>query len=280
MDGVIVINKERGMSTYEVMARLREVFNTKKIGHMGTLDQISTGVLVICVNRATKLIPYINSTDRIYDVEMKFGKKTDTGDINGKVIETGRERVHPKRSEAIVQTLLGKQKQIPPMYSASKHRKKKLFEYARQGLKIWREPRDIEIYSIDNLEREENDRVLKFRIHCSNKTYIRTVCEDIACRVGTVATLTAAHRLKAGRFTIDQAVKLEDVCEEKMIGLQELFEDELIIKNGLFKLKNGIPLYFNKPDGMYKLYTDNYYSKKFVGLGIVKERYLYRKIIL
>lgn len=280
MDGVIVINKEKGMSTYEVMANLREIFDTKKIGHLGTLDPIATGVLVICVKKATKLVQYFKENDRVYDVVMKFGKKTDTGDVTGNVIETGRERVHPKRTEAILQTLLGPQKQIPPMYSASKHKGKKLFEYAREGLKIWREPRDIEIYSFENVIQEQNDTVLKFRIHCSNKTYIRTVCEDIACRVGTVATMTELHRIKAGNFTIEQAVKIQDACDESIISLQELYENEIIIKNGLFKLINGMPLYFNKPNGMYKLYTDNYYSKKFIGLGIVKDRYLYRKIIL
>lgn len=280
MDGILVIDKEKGMSTYEVMEKLREKFDTRKIGHLGTLDPIATGVLVIGVKKGTKLVPYFTENDRVYDVVMKFGEKTDTGDINGKVIETGRCRVHPKRSEAIIQTFLGSQKQIPPMYSASKHRRKKLFEYAREGLKIWREPKDIEIYSIENIVQEQNDTILKFRIHCSNKTYIRTVCEDIACRVGTVATLVDLRRIKAGNFNIEQAVKLEDVSDEKVISLQELYDDELIIKNGLFKLINGMPLYFNKPNGMYKLYTDNYYTKKFIGLGIVKERYLYRKIIL
>lgn len=280
MDGIIVINKEQGMSTYDVMAKLRETFDTKRIGHMGTLDPIATGVLVIGVKRATRLTEYLNYEDKIYDVEMRFGEKTDTGDINGKVIETGRRRVHPKRIEAILKTFIGPQTQIPPMYSKAKHRRKKLYEYAREGLKIWREPRNIEIYSIDNVVQEQNDTVLKFRIHCSQGTYIRTVCEDIACRVGTVATMTKLHRIQAGDFTIDRAVKLEEACNEKMITLQELYEKEVIVKNGLFKLVNGIPLYFNLPDGVYKIYTDNYYSKKFIGLGIIKAKYLYRKIIL
>ena len=278
MDGVIVINKEQGMSSHDVVAKLRHIFGTKKIGHTGTLDPIATGVLVVCVNKATKLVQYLTCDDKTYEVEMKLGIKTDTGDRTGKLIETGRNNAYPEKLEQIIQSLIGPQKQVPPMYSAIKVKGKKLYEYAREGLTIWREPRDIEIYSIDNVILNGED--IKFRIHCSKGTYIRTVCEDIACRLGTVGTMMELNRIQAGHFTIDQAVKLEDACEEKMISLEGLFDKEIVIKNGLIKLINGMPLYFNLPDGMYKLYTDNYYSKKFIGLGIIKDKYLYREIIL
>lgn len=278
MDGVIVINKEEGVSSHDVVAKLRHIFNTKKIGHTGTLDPIATGVLVLCVNRATRLVQYLTCDDKIYEVEMKFGVKTDTGDRTGNVIKKSRKKIDEEKLGEVLGSFIGKQQQIPPMYSAIKVKGKKLYEYARKGVTIEREPRDIEIFDIDNAY--FGDNVLTFRIHCSKGTYIRTVCEDIAERMGSCGTMTSLNRVQAGKFSIDQAVKIDDVTEDSLISLEDLFEDEVVIKNGLFKLINGVELYFNKPDGMYKLYTDNYYSKKFIGLGRIKDKYLKREIIL
>ncbi len=280
MDGVIVIDKEKDMTSHDVVAKLRHTFGTKKIGHTGTLDPIATGVLVVCVGQGTKLVQYLTCDDKIYDVEMKFGEKTDTGDRTGKVIETGKNRVNKSRLTWTMNSILGKQKQLPPMYSAIKVNGKKLYEYAREGKYVHREPRDIEVFSVENVEYDGGD-TLKFRIHCSKGTYIRTICETIAYRCNTVGTMTELRRVKAGMFSIDQAVKLEDASDAGIITMDKLFDQEVSIKkDAFFKISNGMPLYFNKPDGLYKIYIDNYVTKKFVGIGKLKERFLYREIIL
>lgn len=282
MDGVIVINKEQGMTSHDVVAKLRHIFQTKKIGHTGTLDPIATGVLVVCVNKATRLVQYLTCDDKTYEVEMKFGIKTDTGDRTGNIIEEGPTDINPNKLRRVLRGLIRKQKQVPPMYSAIKVKGKKLYEYAREGQTIWREPRDIEVYDIQNVYLEGD--ILKFTIHCSKGTYIRTICETIAYKVGTVGTMTELNRIQAGNFTIEQSVKLDEASESNIIGLEELFDDEVVIgnvkKDDLKMLVNGMPLYFNKPDGIYKIYTDNYYTKKFIGLGSIKERFLQREIIL
>lgn len=279
MDGVLVLNKPEGYSSHDIAAILRKVFGTKKIGHTGTLDPIATGVLVMCINKATRLEQYLQCEDKIYEVEMKFGVKTDTGDRTGKVIKRSRKKIDEDKLGEVLGEFIGKQKQIPPMYSAIKVRGKKLYEYAREGKTIRREPRDIEIYDIDEAYYDEG--ILRFRIHCSKGTYIRTVCEDIAEKMGSVGTMMELHRVQSGMFTIHDAVSLDDVSEEAIISIDNLFENELVLKKDcLFKLLNGVALYHNKPDGIYNLYIDNYYSKKYIGVGKIKDKYLKREVIL
>lgn len=278
MDGVIVINKEVGMTSHDVVAKLRRILGTKKIGHTGTLDPLATGVLVACVNKATKLVQYLTCDDKVYEVEMKFGIKTDTGDITGNIIETCEEKIDTEKIEEVLDSFIGPQKQVPPMYSAIKVNGKKLYEYAREGVTIEREARDIEIFSIDNAML--NQDILKYRIHCSKGTYIRSVCEDIACKLGNVATMTALNRVKSGLFEIEQSVKLEDVSEDNMISLEELFVNEIVLEKDVNKLLNGIALKYDMDDGMYKLYSYENEVKKFIGLGMIKNKYLYREIIL
>ncbi len=279
MDGVIVINKPQGMSSHDVVVKLRQIFNTKKIGHTGTLDPIATGVLVLCVNRATKLVQYLTCDDKTYEVTMKFGVKTDTGDRTGNIIKLCKKKLNISGVDEVLGKFIGKQTQIPPMYSAIKVKGKKLYEYAREGKVIWRDPREIEVYDIWDAYILGN--ILKFTIHCSKGTYIRTICEDIAKELGTVGTMLELNRIQAGQFSIDQAVNIEDASDENLINLEDLFDNEVIIKKDeLFGFINGLPIYYNLPNGMYRLYTDNYYSKKFIGLGSMKDRFLHREIIL
>ena len=268
-----------GVSSNDVVAELRHIFGTKRIGHTGTLDPIATGALVVCVNRATKLVQYLTCDDKTYEVEMKFGVKTDTGDRSGFITKRGATEIDSSKLGEVLGSFIGKQKQIPPMYSAIKVNGKKLYEYARKNQIIERAPRDIEIYNIDNAFYD--DGILRYRIHCSKGTYIRTVCEDIAERLGTVGTMTELRRTQIGDFTIDQAVKVKEVTEDKIISLEELVDKEVTIKkDSVFKLINGMELYINQPDGVYKIYVDNYVNKKFLGVGILKNKYLKREIIL
>lgn len=186
MDGLILINKQKGFTSHDVVNVIRKKLNTKKVGHTGTLDPNATGVLPILIGKGTKISKYLMEHDKTYIATLKLGEKTDTGDSEGQVIE---EKSIPKdlRKEDIndvLQNFFGKQKQVPPMYSAIKINGKKLYEYAREGKEVKLEAREIEIYKIELLEYQNNK--IKFEVECSKGTYIRTLCEDIAKKLGTV----------------------------------------------------------------------------------------------
>lgn len=277
MDGIIVIDKEQGMTSHDVVAKLRKILGTKKIGHTGTLDPLATGVLVACVNKATKLVDTLTCDEKIYRATMKFGIQTDTGDITGNVILNGTSNVDEEKVKEVLKSFIGAQKQIPPMYSAIKINGKKLYEYARAGQTIERQARDIEIYDISDIILEGEN--LSFTIHSSKGTYIRTVCEDIAIKLGTCGTMTALRRLKSGKFNIEDAIKLEDASVDKIITMDKLFDNEIIIKDEYKKLIDGHEIAKDLPDGIYKLYIEEP-DKKFIGLGRIKEKKLKRDIIL
>lgn len=277
MDGIIVIDKEQGMTSHDVVAKLRKILGTKKIGHTGTLDPLATGVLVACVNKATKLVDTLTCDEKIYRATMKFGIQTDTGDITGNVISNGTSNVDEEKVKEVLKSFIGAQKQIPPMYSAIKINGKKLYEYARAGQTIERQARDIEIYDISDIILEGEN--LSFTIHSSKGTYIRTVCEDIAIKLGTCGTMTALRRLKSGKFNIEDAIKLEDADIDKIITMDKLFDNEIIIKDEYKKLIDGHEISKDLPDGIYKLYIEEP-DKKFIGLGRIKEKKLKRDIIL
>lgn len=277
MDGILVIDKPAGITSHDVVAKARKILGTKKIGHTGTLDPLATGVLVLCVDKATKLVESLTCDDKIYEVEMKFGIKTDTGDITGNVIEE--KNFSTDNLEFVIKNMIGKQKQLPPMYSAIKVNGKKLYEYAREGIEIEREARDIEIFNISNVSL--NNEILKYTIHCSKGTYVRTVCEEIAEKLGTVGTMTNLRRIKSGKFSIDTACKLEEISKDKIITIDKLFDKEIILNDKeLFKLLNGIELVYNMNDDMYKVYTLEDESKKFIGIAKMKDKRLKREIIL
>ena len=180
MDGVLIVNKPKGYTSHDVVNVLRKALNTKKIGHTGTLDPNATGVLLILVGAATKISKYLIEHDKTYIATIKLGEKTDTGDSEGNVIEENQDSPVFSREqlEEVLKTFIGKQKQIPPKYSAIKVNGKKAYEYARQGQEIELEPRDIEIYSIKLLKLEGKE--ITFEVSCSKGTYIRVLCEDIA----------------------------------------------------------------------------------------------------
>lgn len=180
MDGVLVINKPKGFTSHDVVNVARKTLNTRKIGHTGTLDPNATGVLPILVGTATKISKYLIEHNKTYVATIKLGEKTDTGDIEGNII--GQDENCPnfscKEIEGVLKTFLGRQKQIPPIYSAIKINGKKAYEYARNGQNVELEARDIEIYKIELINVQEKE--ITFEVSCSKGTYIRTLCEDIA----------------------------------------------------------------------------------------------------
>lgn len=273
LDGILVINKPEGITSFDVVAKCRKILHTKKIGHTGTLDPMATGVLVLCVGKATKLVEILTCDDKIYDVEMKFGIKTNTGDITGNILCEDDRKISLKDVEDILKEFYGKQKQIPPMYSAIKKDGVKLYELARKGIEIEREARDIEIFEISNVSLEKN--ILKYRAHVSKGTYIRVLCEDIAKKLGTYGTMTKLNRVKSGRFNITEACEIDEILEEKIVSMEKLFDKKILIEKDLDKLLNGMKLRFELPDGIYNLYTNEY-----IGIGKLKDNYLKREIIL
>ncbi len=209
MDGLILLNKDQEMTSHDLVNIVRRQINQKRVGHTGTLDPNATGLMMIAVGKSTKLVQYLQSDSKEYILEMKLGVLTDTLDIWGSVV---REEEFSKPTEAefkaVLLSFLGKQMQTPPMYSAIKHKGKKLYELAREGKTIEVPQREIEIYEIELLDYEES---IKIKVSCSSGTYIRTLCLDIAESLGTIGTMTSLVRTKIGDFTIDQANSIDQL---------------------------------------------------------------------
>lgn len=276
-DGILIIDKPENFTSHDVVAKVRKIIGTKKVGHTGTLDPMATGVLVVCVGAATKLVEYFTAKDKVYETKIKLGIKTDTADITGNIIEVqnldtlnslSEEEIH-----TIIKSFIGKQKQIPPMYSSIKVNGMKLYEYARKGIAVKVEPRDIEIFDIYNIKVREDE--ISYTVHCSKGTYVRTLCEDIATKLGTCGTMAYLRRIKTGNFTIENAIKIEEIQEEKIYSIEKLFDNKIVVGNNLNKLLNGMEIPCDMPDGLYSLYTNHY-----IGIGKIKDKKLKREIIL
>lgn len=274
-DGILIIDKPKDFTSHDVVAKCRKILGTKKIGHTGTLDPMATGVLVLCIGAATKLVDFLTCDDKIYDVEMKLGIKTDTGDITGNILDENNSSMPKTIDNQFWSNFIGKQTQIPPMYSAIKKDGVKLYELARKGIEIEREGREIEIFEFSNIS--YSDIIVKFKVHCSKGTYIRTLCEDIAKKLGTIGTMTSLRRIKSGKFCIENTVLLEDVSEGSVIPMETILEEDIVIEEeDIQKLLNGNEISVDLEDGLYNLFCNNDY----VGIGKVENKRLKRKIIV
>ncbi len=209
MDGICLINKPAGMTSLDVVYHVRKAAGTKSVGHTGTLDPQATGVLVVLLGRACKALPYLSGKTKEYIAELTLGTKTDTGDIWGKPIAAAAvPTVDSAQLEAVLNSFLGKSMQLPPMVSAIKKDGKKLYEYAREGIEVKREKRPIEITEMELLQTVPT---IRFRVVCSNGTYVRTLCEDIAEKLGTVGTMSSLTRTAACGYTLAQCQTLDEV---------------------------------------------------------------------
>ena len=285
MDGIILINKPKGYTSHDVVAKVKKVLNVKKVGHTGTLDPNATGVLPLLLNEGTKVSKYLIEHDKEYEVTLKLGIKTDTLDIEGNIIEEQEVELDKLEDiESVLKSFIGKQEQIPPMYSAIKVNGRKLYEYARQGQSIELKPRNIEIYSIELNKINEKENEINFTVSCSKGTYIRSLCEDIAKRLGTIGYMKELNRIKVGRFSIKDAITIEELekstekIEERVISIEKLFKELPTIKLEKSELKrflNGVCILKEKENGIYNIYEEDY-----IGLGIVKNKRLKRDIII
>lgn len=287
MDGIILINKEKGISSFGVVSKMRKIFNIKKVGHCGTLDPEAMGVLPIMLGNATKVSKYLVEHDKEYVATLKLGIKTDSADEEGKILEKSDFTLNENDEEFYkkqIMSFIGKSKQLPPMYSAIKVNGKKLYEYAREGKEIEREEREIEIYDIEVLKFDYNENEIEFRVICSKGTYIRTLCEDISNKIGTIGYMKKLIRTKIDKFCIDESVLISDLEKEEnkekyIIGIDKLFQenDEIILNDRKKELfLNGVKLTFDMPDGVYRIYN----NKQFLGLGVLENKLLKRDVII
>ncbi len=206
MDGILVLDKPGGWTSHDVVARVRQLTRARRVGHTGTIDPLGTGVLVICVGRATRVAEYMVGHDKRYRATIRLGVETDTYDVEGRVTAQHPVDVSEASLRSALQRLTGDIQQVPPMYSALKRDGRKLVDLARRGVEIEREPRQVTIYSIDVLSFDPPDAVID--VHCSAGTYIRSLAHDAGRVLGCGAILSALTRTAAGDFTLEQAVSL------------------------------------------------------------------------
>lgn len=285
MDGIILINKERDYTSHDVVAIVKKTLK-EKVGHTGTLDPEATGVLPLLIGKATKISKYLIEHDKIYRAVLSLGVKTDTGDFTGNIIEEQDIKMpNNKQIKDALLCMLGEIKQIPPMFSAIKVKGKKLYEYARQGKTVEIPSRVITIYEIELENIDENRKEITFKVHCGKGTYIRTLCEQIAEKLGTIGCMKQLERLQVGSFKIEDSITIEELKQEggifsKIITIEEFFSKnkEIVLDNKkMEQFLNGVKLEYMLEDDIYRIYDD---KKQFVGIGVVKSGILKRDVVL
>ena len=242
-DGLLFIDKTEGITSRRIDNLIQKKFNQKKVGHLGTLDPFATGLLVVSLGKGGKCLPYLSQSPKTYIASLQLGKKTSTGDKDGEVIEERKvEAITDETIKKVLESFLGKSMQLPPMTSAIKVEGKPLYELAHKGIEIERKPREIEVYSIKLLFRL--GKQIDFIVSVSSGTYIRTLGEDIADRLGTIGHLIALRRIQVGNIDISKAKPIDEVEEADVIDpapyidLPHLEIDEETV----VKAKNGVKL--------------------------------------
>lgn len=281
MNGIININKPQGITSFDVIRKLRKILSIRKIGHTGTLDPLATGVLIVCVGKATKLVQDIEKKEKEYIAEFDLGYKTDTYDIQGKTLDkVDNFSVTKEELETVLKNYVGDIKQVPPMYSAIKINGEKLYELARRGETIERAARDISIFSLELLE--FNGKKVKIKCVVSKGTYIRSLIYDIGEDLKTFATMTSLIRTKVGNENIDNSFTLETIesLKEKE-DFSFLYDIETYFnypnfsisgdKNKKLFLNGNTLITPDLKDGLYRVYDSE--TNIFLGLAnVISER--------
>ena len=245
MDGIIIINKEKNWTSNDIVQKLKHTFH-EKTGHTGTLDPLATGVLPILVGKGTSLSKYLVNHDKEYIATIRLGEKTSTGDQEGEIIEkkpVTDDMFDAENVRKVLSEFKGKQNQIPPMYSAIKVNGKKLYEYARSGKKVEIEPREIEIFDIDLISISKDMKEIVYKVWCSKGTYIRSLCVDIAKKLGYPGHMSHLERRQAGRFLITDCITLEQL-ENDDYSLHSI--DDALCGFPQLKLDDPTPVYHGK----------------------------------
>lgn len=276
MNGIINFFKPKGMTSHDAVSFFRRLLGVKRIGHTGTLDPNATGVLPICIGKATRVSEYFNEMDKEYIGELTLGMSTDTQDIDGKVLETSNKKVNEENIIESFNKFKGEIRQIPPMYSAVRHKGKKLYELARAGEVVERKPRNATIKELNILNNYNNKEII-FYTKCSKGTYIRTLCNDIGEDLQTYGFMSYLIRVGVGDFNIENSYGKEYLSSLSKVDVGKLLQpmdlalthmEEIVIEDQLYnKLINGskIPLKASNytEDRNYRIYCLN----KFIGIG-------------
>ena len=263
MNGIVIVDKPQGWTSQDVTARLRRVFNTRRIGHGGTLDPMATGVLPVFVGRATRGVEFFEHAEKIYEATIRLGLTTDTEDVTGEVLSQQEVSISEEEFLGILPQFRGKIQQIPPMYSALKVNGQKLCDLARKGKEVERQPREIEIFQLECLE--FSGETARLRVHCSKGTYIRTLCKDIGQALGCGGCMAALRRVTAGEYTIEESVPLQELLdaqrpEEHLRAVDTMFrsyEAVTLTANQEKRCRNGNAFSVALADGTYRAYAQS-----------------------
>lgn len=289
MDGIIVINKTKGCTSHDIVYKVKKILK-EKVGHTGTLDPNATGVLPLLIGEGTKLSKYLIEHDKIYTATIFLGKETTTLDVEGEVIKEKKvdfQKLTFENVNEVLNSFLGKQEQIPPMYSAIKVNGKKLYDYARNSQEVEIKPRTIEVYDI-KLDSIDENRIT-YTVKCSKGTYIRTLCKDIAEKLDTVGYMEDLQRQEVGKFNIKDSITVEELeqninskefWDKYFISIEDFFKEKeklQLNEKGLNLFLNGVRLTRNIKEDLYRIYDIN---NNFIGIGIVEKNLLKREIIL
>ena len=276
MNGFFLVKKEQGYSSNNVVQEIKKKINVKKIGHLGTLDPLATGLLVLAVNRATKFSNYFLESDKSYDVEVVLGSSTDTDDSTGNIIFKSDNIPDKTLVERELSLIKGESLQTPPFYSALKHKGKPLYKYARQGEYISKPPRKIFVKEISNFNFQKN--ICSFRIDCTKGTYIRSIARDLGERLGCGAHMKKLVRVSQGIFSLSNATSTIDLKKENIIKIEDAFTNFNNIKlnnTDIKRFTNGVVISeLEEKDGIYRVFNLN---NDFIGIGETKDSFLKHK---
>ena len=274
MNGIVIVDKPQGWTSQDVTARLRRVYATRRIGHGGTLDPMATGVLPVFVGRATRGVEFFEHAEKTYETVLLLGRTTDTQDVTGATLAEKAVHLSPADIERVLPRFRGEILQVPPMYSALKVNGKKLYELARKGQEVERQPRPITVFELTNLGFDGTR--LSLRVKCSKGTYIRTLCQDIGEALGCGGCMEALRRVRAGEYGIEDAVPLEQLLESEtpeqyLRSLDTMFAHcpaVTLTANQEKRCRNGNPFSSPLPQGTYRAYSQ---SGEFLMLAKVED---------
>lgn len=274
MNGIVIVDKPQGWTSQDVTARLRRVYATRRIGHGGTLDPMATGVLPVFVGRATRGVEFFEHAEKTYETVLLLGRTTDTQDVTGATLAEKAVHLSPADIDRVLPRFRGDILQVPPMYSALKVNGKKLYELARKGQEVERQPRPITVFELTNLGFDGTR--LSLRVKCSKGTYIRTLCQDIGEALGCGGCMEALRRVRAGEYGIEDAVPLEQLLESEtpeqyLRGLDTMFAHcpaVTLTPNQEKRCRNGNPFSSPLPQGTYRAYSQ---SGEFLMLAKVED---------
>ena len=284
MIGIVNINKPKGVTSSNVVVKVKKLLNLKRVGHMGTLDPLASGVLPICIGKATRLFDYFLKKQKTYIAQFKFGEETNTLDLEGEVVKTSNNIPTLNQVEESLKKFIGEIEQIPPMFSSKKINGKKAYDLARKGEEIELAPCKVVIYDYKILN-QINDNTFEFLITCSAGTYIRCLARDLGKDLNSCATMVSLIRTKTGNFYIENSIDYESLSKEillsNIVSLEQIlidFEKVVISQQDFQRLLNGLPLKKEnlKPDVNYVVYVEN----SVIGIGIIENENLKIKTYL